>query len=151
DQLTGAYNRHFFEEYMQKELSRCKREKYPLSVTMIDVDRFKEINDLYGHVFGDEVLRMIVHTIKRNVRASDVVVRYGGDEFIVVLPHASLQDAQAVMKRIKVKLRGSQILGEPFPLSISYGICVFDGQKELPQLLQEIDRAMYSMKREGKR
>lgn len=151
DQLTGAYNRHFFEEYMQKELSRCKREKYPLSVTMIDVDRFKEINDLYGHTFGDEVLRMVVHTIKGNIRASDVVVRYGGDEFIVVLPHASLQDAQAVMKRIKEKLQGSQILGEPFPLSISYGVCVFDGQKELPQLLQEIDRAMYSMKREGKR
>ena len=151
DQLTGAYNRHFFEEYMQKELSRCKREQYPLSITMIDVDRFKEINDLYGHTFGDEVLRMVVYTIRGNVRASDVVVRYGGDEFIVVLPHASLQDAQAVMQRIKEKLQGSQIMGEPFPLSISYGVCVFDGQKDLPQLLQEIDRAMYNMKREGKR
>jgi diguanylate cyclase (GGDEF)-like protein len=94
---------------------------------------------------------MVVYTIRGNVRASDVVVRYGGDEFIVVLPHASLQDAQAVMQRIKEKLQGSQIMGEPFPLSISYGVCVFDGQKDLPQLLQEIDRAMYNMKREGKR
>jgi diguanylate cyclase (GGDEF)-like protein/PAS domain S-box-containing protein len=149
DQLTGLYNRRFLEEYLSKELERCKREGYPLSVAFVDVNSFKKINDVYGHVFGDEVLKAVAETMQNMVRASDVVARYGGDEFVLVLPRANEEEALRVMERIARNLRAGQIGGEPFSVRISYGVYTWDRQKTIAELFQEIDRRMYRMKKEG--
>ncbi|MGQ9472770.1 MAG: diguanylate cyclase, partial [Candidatus Caldatribacteriaceae bacterium] len=149
DQLTGLYNRRFLEEYLSKELERCKREKYPLSIAFVDVDSFKTINDFYGHVFGDEVLKAVASTMQKMVRASDIVARYGGDEFVIVLPRASEESALQVMRRIAKNLRGCQISDEPFPVRISYGVYTWNGKENLAAIFQEIDRRMYRMKKEG--
>ncbi|MGC8778076.1 MAG: GGDEF domain-containing protein, partial [Candidatus Caldatribacteriaceae bacterium] len=147
DQLTGLYNRRFLEEYLAKELERCRREGYPLSVAFVDVDAFKKINDVYGHVFGDEVLKMVAEVMRKAVRASDVLARYGGDEFVLVLPRASEFDALQVMERIAKGLRAGQIQGEPFSVRISYGVYTWDRERNLVELFQEIDRRMYRMKK----
>ncbi len=149
DQLTGLYNRHFLEEYLAKELARCKREGYPLSIAMVDVDSFKKINDFYGHIFGDEVLKMVAKTMQETVRASDIVARYGGDEFILVLPRAGEDEALLVMERLVKRLRSGQIQGEPFSVAISYGVHTWDGQKNVTELFHEIDHRMYAMKKRG--
>ncbi|MEN3186845.1 MAG: sensor domain-containing diguanylate cyclase [Atribacterota bacterium] len=151
DQLTGLYNRRFLEEYLSKELERCRRERYALSVAFVDVNAFKKINDVYGHVFGDEVLKVVAENMQSMVRASDIVARYGGDEFVLVLPKAEEQDALKVMERIARSLRATQVQGEPFPIRISYGVYTWDQKKNIMELFQEIDRRMYQMKKEGER
>jgi len=88
DPLTGMYNRHYFNETLDKEVKRCKRYNCSLDFLMIDVNRFKEINDRYSHLIGDKVLQEVANLIKRNIRGSDTLVRYGGDEFLVLLPEA---------------------------------------------------------------
>lgn len=149
DQLTGLYNRRFLEEYLSKELERCRRERYSLSIAFVDIDSFKTINDVYGHVFGDEVLKAVASTMQKMVRASDIVARYGGDEFVMILPRATEESALQVMKRIAKNLRGCQVSGEPFPVRISYGVYTWDGKENLAAIFQEIDRRMYCMKKEG--
>ena len=148
DQLTEVYNRRFLEEYLRKELERARREGYPLALVMLDIDAFKAINDRYGHVFGDEVLRMVARLLQESLRSSDVVARYGGDEFVLVLPRAKEADVHKIMERISRNLRGAQVMGEPFPVRISYGVCLWDGQKNVSELFQEIDRRMYEMKKQ---
>lgn len=148
DQLTEVYNRRFLEEYLRKELERARREGYPLTLIMLDIDSFKAINDRYGHVFGDEVLRMVARVLQESLRSSDVVARYGGDEFVLVLPRAKEDDAHKVMDRVSRNLRGAQVMGEPFPIRVSYGVCSWDGQKTLSELFQEIDQRMYEMKKQ---
>lgn len=149
DQLTEVYNRRFLEEYLRKELERARREGYPLTLVMLDIDAFKAINDRYGHVFGDEVLRMVARTLQESLRSSDVVARYGGDEFVLVLPRAKEGDAHKVMDRVSRNLRGAQVMGEPFPVRVSYGVCSWDGRKTVNELFQEIDQRMYEMKKRG--
>lgn len=148
DQLTEVYNRRFLEEYLRKELERARREGYPLTLVMLDIDAFKAINDRYGHVFGDEVLRMVARMLQESLRSSDVVARYGGDEFVLVLPRAKEEDAHKVMDRVSRNLRGAQVMGEPFPVRISYGVCTWDGRKTVAELFQEIDQRMYEMKKQ---
>jgi diguanylate cyclase (GGDEF)-like protein/PAS domain S-box-containing protein len=148
DQLTEVYNRRFLEEYLRKELERARREGYPLALVMLDIDAFKAINDRYGHVFGDEVLRMVARLLQESLRSSDVVARYGGDEFVLVLPRAKEADVHKIMERVSRNLRGAQVMGEPFPVRISYGVCLWDGQKNVSELFQEIDRRMYEMKKQ---
>lgn len=148
DQLTEVYNRRFLEEYLRKELERARREGYPLTLVMLDIDAFKAINDRYGHVFGDEVLRMVARMLQESLRSSDVVARYGGDEFVLVLPRAKEEDAHKVMDRVSKNLKGAQVMGEPFPVRISYGVCAWDGKKTVAELFQEIDRRMYEMKKQ---
>lgn len=149
DQLTEVYNRRFLEEYLRKELERSRREGYPLTLVMLDIDHFKAINDRYGHVFGDEVLRMVARTLQESLRSSDVVARYGGDEFVLVLPRAKEEDARKVMDRVSRNLKGAQVMGEPFPVRVSYGVYSWDGRRTVAELFQEIDERMYEMKKRG--
>lgn len=148
DQLTEVYNRRFLEEYLRKELERARREGYPLTLVMLDIDAFKAINDRYGHVFGDEVLRMVARVLQESLRSSDVVARYGGDEFVLVLPRAKEEDAHKIMDRVSKNLRGAQVMGEPFPVRVSYGVYSWDGVKTVSELFQEIDQRMYEMKKQ---
>ncbi|MGQ9623385.1 MAG: diguanylate cyclase, partial [Candidatus Caldatribacteriaceae bacterium] len=149
DELTGVYNRRFLEGYLKKELERARRERCPVVLVVIDIDALRLINDRYGRVFGDEVLRMVARVLQGSLRSSDVVTRYGGDEFVVVLPETEEKDAFRVVERVVQSLKGGQVMGEPFPVHISYEVYVWDGQKTVGELFQEIDRHVYEMKNRG--
>src|SRR5690606_6680809 len=101
DALTGWHNRRYLTSRLREELARCRRERQPLTCLMIDVDHFKRINDSYGHLVGDEVLRQVARRIQRVVRDSDVTARYGGEEFVILLPGTAEHPGGHLAERIR--------------------------------------------------
>jgi len=149
DPLTDIYNRRYFNENLQKEVERSERYDEPIAFLMMDVNRFKEINDRYSHYVGDEVLREVAELIKENVRGADTVVRYGGDEFLVMMPETN-GEVKKVVARLKRELADwneeSSLLD--FPLTLAIGVSHWEpGQeKDVEKALQEADRKMYEDK-----
>ncbi len=140
DWLTGAYTRAFLEEFLTKQISRLKRGiDENLSLVFLDINKFKQINDTYGHVYGDKVLKKVVEVIKQTVRTMDVVARWGGDEFVIVFPNTNVIDAEMVMKRISENLAKENI-------SISYGIIDVRQFEDVEALYKQVDKRMYEMK-----
>lgn len=139
DYLTGAYSRLFLEQYLSKELAKSKRMGTPLSVVFLDIDHFKETNDKFGHVYGDEVLRTLVRIAQANLRVMDLIARYGGDEFVIVLPNTSVEAAKKVMERISELMRESNI-------SISFGVIDASTMSTIDEIYSAVDRAMYETK-----
>ena len=111
DVLTGWHNRRYLQTRLQEELARCRRDRTPLTCLMIDVDHFKSINDRFGHLAGDEVLRQLAHCISGEVRGSDVSARYGGEEFVVLLPGTSIAAGFLLAERIR-----AAVAAEPFEI-----------------------------------
>jgi len=147
DALTGVMNRRGFEEALRKELDRARRYGYPLSLAMLDVDRFKEFNDRFGHAEGDRVLKTVAKALADSFRSSDVVARYGGDEFVVVMPHAGRTQADAVFARVRQRL--AQRTDFDIPLSLSLGIVSYLSE-QIPapeEALRQADEQMYAAKR----
>ncbi len=153
DHLTKLYNRFYFEEEGRRELERARRYGYPLSLIMLDLDNFKQINDRFGHQKGDEVLIKFADVIRRNIRKTDMPVRYGGEEFLVLLPHTHTEEAAKVADRIRVNFAGVVFRegAEVFRLTVSAGVasCGFE-ECDLEDLLSKADKALYRAKREGK-
>ncbi|MEN3008375.1 GGDEF domain-containing protein [Pseudothermotoga sp.] len=148
DHLTGLYSRNFFNELIQKQVSTALRQIVPLSFLMIDVDDFKQTNDTFGHLVGDEVLRFIARNIASSIRASDIAARYGGDEFIVAFYNTTEQQALQIAERIREKIRNSNELG--FGVDISYGVAQLNSGQDYMKTLQKADEAMYAMKKSKK-
>ena len=150
DSLTNVYTRWYILQILGREIALSKREKTPLSLLFIDIDNFKRINDSFGHLVGDKVLRKIALTIKNNVRITDYVGRYGGEEFIVVLPDTREDEAKVVAKRILRAINEK----ENIPTTISIGISTFVPQPgtsiTIRKLIRQADRAMYYAKKIGK-
>jgi diguanylate cyclase (GGDEF)-like protein/PAS domain S-box-containing protein len=154
DSLTGLFNRRFMEESFDKELQRAQRNSTSLAVVMIDLDHLKTLNDTYGHELGDMALRLLGQLIKIRIRASDIACRYGGDEFTLILPEASLENARLRMeelredvKQIKVQYAGEYLT----PITLSIGITVFPEQGLVQEsLLKAADEALYRAKRGGR-
>ena len=151
DPLTGVYNRHALSEILVAEAARSRRYGHPIAMLMIDVDRLKEFNDRFGHAAGDEVLKDVAALITRSVRDTDVVVRYGGDEFLVLLTETNGQ-AQRVKERIECELAfelGKSRYGIPVTASIGAAHWSPESGESVSELLGRADRAMYAEK--GKR
>ncbi len=110
DSLTGVYNRRYFNNFIDREIERSKRYKYFITFIMIDIDRFKEINDRFGHQMGDEVLKGIGHILEAQIRKIDTLVRYGGDEFLIVLPEADDKNINGFISRLKKTVNNSRYL-----------------------------------------
>ncbi len=142
DYLTGAYSRRFLEQYLEKELFKSKRTKTPLSVVFVDINDFKEINDIYGHVYGDSVLRMFVKIVNETIRSMDLIARYGGDEFVIVLPETGVENAQKVIDRIIERLKEENI-------NISYGIIDASEYGNIDDIYKKVDEKMYEMKKKN--
>ncbi len=156
DPLTGVYNRRYFNQVIEQELSRSKRHERTIGFLMIDVNRFKEINDHFGHQTGDEILKDVANLLKDAVRGSDLVVRYGGDEFLIVLMEAA-GECEMVKDRIVAAAAKRNETNEliPFPVTLSIGSAKWDppGNLSIESVLAEADRRMYAVKRQlnGKR
>ncbi|MCS7013470.1 MAG: diguanylate cyclase [Chloroherpetonaceae bacterium] len=151
DFLTGVYNRHRFTELFEHEIHSAKRYKRPISVAMIDLDKFKDINDRYGHKMGDFALVCISDLLKQQLRASDIIGRYGGDEFIVVMPETDKGQAQATFERIQQALESFNKKGQfPCELSLSIGVSS-SSESGYDNLIELADAAMYRNKQAKKR
>jgi two-component system, cell cycle response regulator len=161
DFLTGFHNRRYLHARLCEELARAKRDHLPIACLMIDVDHFKRINDEYGHLAGDAVLREVAQRIDDEMRLSDTGARFGGDEFAIVLPHGSLTDGERVASRVLEAVRGSPIVvgnqrSELITLSIGVAAARPDGKtksdySELAEkLIAEADAALYRAKSAGR-
>ncbi len=153
DPLTGLFNRRFFKNRLFEEAERVRRLRDRFTAFIIDVDNFKAFNDRWGHVAGDTVLKLIARAIKDAVRTVDVVVRYGGEEFAVILPHTSKADSSIIAERIRADVEELSIepdVAAPSP-TISIGIAEFPGDaRNTDDLIYRADAAMYQAKRRGK-
>ena len=151
DPLTGAYNRRHFDQTIEKELQRSKRYNHPISFLMIDIDRFKEINDTFGHQMGDKVLQTVASLLHEQVRENDLVVRYGGDEFLIVLIETN-GELQMITKRIQqaVAKRNKENPLLDFPVTLSIGAAHWEPKDDTPieAVLAKADERMYEEKGE---
>lgn len=154
DGLTGLYNQRFFRERLEEEFERARRYSLPLSCLILDVDDFKRINDRYGHLAGDTVLREIAVRTSQMVRKSDILARYGGEEFVVILPQTELEGARAEAERIRREIGGRpyENLPEDEQITVSIGVTVFDQEAMLDceALIRAADDRLYRAKRAGK-
>lgn len=154
DDLTGLYNRrHIFIE-LEREFERALRYERPLSGMMIDIDDFKKINDKYGHPVGDRVIRSFSRVLEDSVRTIDILGRYGGDEFLLILPETLIDDARVVAERIRKSLFDYQqnVMGEFGILTASIGLVAFDDTSRADKtiFLEKIDNVLLAAKRLGK-
>ena len=155
DLLTGCYNRHYFEEIAKQELSISKQEHTPLKLVMIDIDHFKKINDTYGHLAGDCILREVAGLIQNSIRTYDLLCRYGGEEFMLLLRGAvSLGDTEKLCERIRTHIqdRNFECRGITINLTISIGVCFQDVTSELTleDIIAKADKALYDSKSSGR-
>jgi two-component system cell cycle response regulator len=154
DSLTKLWNRTEISKFLREELDRGQREKKPLGVIMLDVDYFKKINDFFGHEIGDLALLQVVSRIKRKVRKSDKVGRYGGDEVIIVLPNCDLVEIRKISERLRASVarRGVKTGLETFPVTISAGCASTENrlQPSAEKLIRAADAALLRAKNQGR-
>ncbi len=154
DELTRVFNRRFGIKRLEEEFNRAKRYNSSFSLCLLDLDKFKDINDTYGHQIGDEVLRNFAEQLQSDLRTSDFVVRYGGEEFLVVLPGASLADAVVIIDRIRRRVETSKLQYGSYAISYTFsgGVCSypFRGFTEPNQLVQVADEMLYKAKDQGR-
>jgi two-component system cell cycle response regulator len=153
DVLTGLLNRRAFMEWATRELRQAVRYEQPLSMMLLDVDRFKKINDQRGHASGDLVLASVAQVLTSAIRSCDVVARWGGEEFVLALPCTSLKDATEAADRIRQQLQDAVIYDvnhERIPVTASLGVAQLEPTETIEQLLDRADRAMYGAKNAGR-
>lgn len=155
DSLTELFNRRYFQERLFEEMERSRRHNEPFSILMIDIDDFKAINDRYGHLVGDEVLKKVAQTVRDAVRSIDVAARFGGEEFSAVLPYTAKAASYVIAERIRRSVGDIRFIGGAVPpgqlLSVSIGIAEFPSDAgSIEELISKADKAMYCAKAGGK-
>ncbi len=152
DGLTGLLNHTTIKERLEQEVLRADRNGLPLSYIMIDIDHFKKVNDTYGHPTGDRVLKSLSQLFTQRLRRTDIIGRYGGEEFAIILPNTSINNALGVMEELRnsfenIRHRSNE---EEFSVTFSCGIASFDRFKTQSELNEAADKALYIAKREGR-
>lgn len=158
DELTGLHNRKYLLERMEQEISRSKRYSTPLSVLLFDLDFFKVVNDIYGYEWGDVLLRSIADKLKQLIRKEDILTRYGDEEFIVVLPNTSEDNAFLFAERFRKDIEKMEFIPageeERHPITISGGIstfpCIPDTEEDANTIIRYAEHALYNAKKRGK-
>ncbi|EYC52001.1 diguanylate cyclase [Hylemonella gracilis str. Niagara R] len=153
DPLTGAANRRYFLERAEQECARSRRHQLPLSVMLVDLDHFKQINDQYGHAYGDEALKQFSAVVRGRLRDSDLLARIGGEEFIVLMPSTALAGATLLAERLRTALANQPlpIIDHLLPVRFSAGVTQFKGDdQDIETCLKRADEAMYRAKQSGR-
>lgn len=149
DFLTGAPNSRAFNEIAKAEIDRSVRFSHPFAIAYIDVDNFKQVNDTFGHSQGDNLLKLIAETIKRNIRSVDMVSRLGGDEFAILFPETNEKNAKAAISKVQTELLAAA-KDDNWPVTFSIGVVTCYKICNLDELLKEADNLMYTVKQSGK-
>lgn len=152
DPLTGALNRKGMEEALQREVARTRRHEAPLSIALLDIDNFKQINDSLGHRAGDQALQHLAAVTRETIRPQDTLVRYGGEEFVILLPDTGMDDAIKAMERVQRELTRRYFLNDNNKLLITFsaGISMLGTEEDPSEAIRRADQAMYLAKRAGK-
>ncbi len=154
DPLTGLYNRRHYFDLAEQEVARSRRYGHPLACIMFDIDYFKRINDSYGHLFGDRVLKGMVWRCRENIRQVDIFARYGGDEFVILLPETGLQRSKQLTERLCHGFQNQplKIDEREIPITLSMGVASMPGDHDLALdiLLNRADEALYDAKEKGR-
>ena len=153
DSLTGLYNRRAVLGRLDELINLANRYKEDFSLSMLDIDHFKKVNDHYGHLTGDEVLEEIAVLIRRNIRETDIVGRYGGEEFIIILPKTNLASAWVVAERLRSIIEKTEMkdsVGNVFAITVSQGLAGWERDEDAASLISRADEALYKAKEKGR-
>ncbi|MBZ4419920.1 GGDEF domain-containing protein [Myxococcus sp. RHSTA-1-4] len=153
DGLTQIYNRRYFDEQLDREISRSRRYERVLSLVLLDIDHFKQVNDNYGHLAGDSVLKQLASTVRTKIRREDVFARYGGEEFAVLLPEVSLGGTRQLAEKVRrlVEKQRFEFDKQPIPVTVSLGIATLEPQHREPgDLVRAADEKLYEAKMAGR-
>lgn len=149
DEKTGLYNNKFFETILDMEVEKAKRKQQKLSLIMIDIDFFKKINDKYGHIESDELLERLAKVLQEQIRKSDIAARFGGEEFMILLPETDIEKAKRLSSRLKRAIKSDKFL-KKHNVNVSGGITQFKEKDNKKKLKQRVDKALYKAKEEGR-
>jgi diguanylate cyclase len=155
DHLTGLYNNRFYEQFLKESIQESKNSNQDMSLLMIDIDFFKSINDTYGHPAGDDILKQVSHILKDTCRLNDKVVRYGGEEFSIVMPNSNLISAKKLATRIQKRIEQNVFLvnrNKKLNVTVSIGYATINKEKPLSssELIEIADKGLYMAKRGGR-
>lgn len=149
DKLTGLYNRNYLDYLLGYEFHKAIQDQTDCIIMMMDIDKFKYYNDHYGHSFGDKVLNQVALKISENLRKTDFVGRYGGDEFLAILPNTSINVAKMISQRILDSIRHIMIDDSALEISLSIGVVMQTSEIEVSEVIEKADKAMYQAKQAG--
>ncbi len=149
DRLTGIYNRMKFDKTIKREVQRAARYHSPLSLLIFDIDRFKNVNDSYGHSAGDEVLRRLSRLVSSNIRETDIFARWGGEEFVILTPGINLNEAASVANQLREKIENYDF-EKPPRVTASFGVASFKAEDSASRLITRADDALYQAKKNGR-
>jgi diguanylate cyclase (GGDEF)-like protein len=154
DGLTGIHNRRWLDETLHRLVQRSRRANKDLSVSLVDIDHFKSFNDTYGHDAGDHVLTVVAAALTKNVRPTDLVARFGGEEFVIIFPETTLELARVAAERVREAIAAEQLTTkdgrELSSVTISMGVSKLEPDQDVPGLLKVADLALYRAKRAGR-
>ncbi|OPX41967.1 phytochrome-like protein cph2 [Ruminiclostridium hungatei] len=153
DGLTGVYNRVYFHKKFEEEFNAARTLGYDLALVILDIDKFKKFNDTYGHLFGDVVLKSVAQTVKNNIKSTDTIARFGGEEFVIILPRMSARDAYEKVEELRIKIANNIIKDNVILASVtaSFGISSFpDISANQMELIRDADNALYNAKENGR-
>jgi diguanylate cyclase (GGDEF)-like protein len=153
DGLTGVFNRVYFHQKFESEFKMAKDLGYDLTLVILDIDFFKKFNDTYGHLFGDVVLKSVAQTVKNNLRSTDTVARFGGEEFVIILPRTSVQEAFEKVESLRLKIANNIVNDNLISASVtaSFGISCFpETSTNQIELIKDADNALYKAKDSGR-
>lgn len=149
DEKTGVYNNKFFKTISEMELDKAKREIGPLSLMILDLDNFKKLNDTYGHLIGDEILKRLALVLKNNIRKYDIISRFGGEEFVILLPNTQIKRAKLVCERIRREVQNDREL-KKYSVTFSGGLTEYKKGDSVKKMQLRADKAVYRAKKKGK-
>lgn len=149
DQKTGLYNYQFFKNIFEMELDKTKRGKQKLSLIIIDIDFFKKFNDIHGHLVGDEILIELAQVLNRTLRKYDILSRFGGEEFFVLLPQTNISKAKKVAERLRKSLPTNPKL-KKYKVTVSLGATEYKEKDSIDKMTKRADKALYTSKKNGR-
>lgn len=149
DEKTGVYNNKFFKTISEMEIDKAKRKIGPLSLMIIDLDNFKKLNDTYGHLIGDDMLKRLAFVLKNNIRKYDIVSRFGGEEFVILLPNTGVKRGKIVCERMRKAVQEDKEMGK-YSVTFSGGLTEYRKGDSVKKMQLRADKAVYLAKKKGK-